>query len=56
MAAGQAGIDPTLVQKDQVLRIDRGQLGTPTCPSCDDIWPVLLLRAQGLFWVLGSFV
>ena len=46
---GHPGVDPALVEEHEAPRLDAGQLGPPFRPRQDEVWPVLLGRAQRLF-------
>jgi len=54
MAAGQAGIEPALVEEDEVVGIDlTHDLIAPGGPGGDDVGTLLLARVQGLFSAAG---
>jgi hypothetical protein len=47
VGAGQAGVDPALVEEDQTAGVDLGQVGAPDRPGGDEIGAVLLRGAEG---------
>jgi hypothetical protein len=50
---GHPGVDPALVKEDEALGVQLGQLGPPRVPRPGELGPVLLRRAQALFYAAG---